>query len=1322
MHWKKTISIIVLLIVVLIAAISTFLIFYDFNQLKPTISKLVKEATGRELAIEGDIYLRFGLPPIIAVTDVSFQNAPWGSQPQLAQIKQIEIQIALLPLIRGNFVFTRVTLVEPEFILELDPSGTTNITFETDKTEKKKETALPNLIFSDVQISKGRFSYRDAGSELSLVVQVDRLDMVIPGFDKPMQLHFEGVFDELPWTLKGTIGPIRALIEPGYSLWTDLTAAVGQAKIHVAGEIQDLVNLKGMAFNVMAEGPSLAEIAKLAGVTAIPELGTFKLSTRVTDPGGRLAVENLEVQIGSEAVAAISLTGAVSDILAFQGLNLHFILQGHDVANLTQLGLPPPPMRGAFKVSGGITAPAPKVFALKDLNAVLWENEINGQVHLNLADLVPIFRANLTSQQSKLGPFNLDLEITATDNKLAMQRLDLQLGTEELVKLQLKGAIGDLIEMHKVDLIFQLQSRNLANLEQVSGRPLPLRGAFNATGKVLIPVPKNLEIPELKITVGRNHISGELNLDLRGDQPQLNMKLSLPHLDLSSVLAPEMAKQSWVKGLSRIRPIRLAAKLAGFARELAVQKLDLQAGKYDTAELRLMGSVENLPARRGITLNFNLRGKDLTKLKEISGQPYFFTPLPGQGSYAISGKIRSQTDQNYRVDDFNLQLAENKLTGRLRFNLATQPLRYEVELSAPRFNLKPFPIPKGAVYSQLNKIDNLGPLKLHSKLTLKNNHLSLQHLDLQAGTPQLAAVAVKGAIKNLTAQRGIDFNFKFYGREIAALEKITDRSLALKGAFAVSGRLTDPSLKNYKFNNLMLKLGKNNIAGGLDIKLSGKQFNLSADLSSPEFTLQPVDLPAIVTLTRVEDLGPFKLTLNLVGSEKKISMQNLNLLLGNRNLIEVLLKGSIANLQGPERLNLEFAVRGNDVANIKKLGGPNFDFKGAFNASAQFSEPSPKVYKLSSMQAVWGDNSGNGWAELDLSKKRPQLKAELTTEKLDLRPFMVPKKSLETTNSRSSKPTKKDKNKVFTSEPLQLEGLKKFDADIKLRDKQVLLPAVALNDVGVDILLKNGHLRVQPFKFKIGRGTADVKFALQSQNKPAVLETTLQIDQLEIGPMLEQLGYQRSVEGNLDIFVDLKSAGNSIAALMANLNGGIIIALSDGKAASKYNHLLENYFGSGILQLLNPFKRKREYATLNCVVNHVEIIDGLADIRLLLDTRQTSIFAAGDINLKTEALNLGLKPTPKKIGNAPVGVRFSFRELSKPFRLGGTLAKPRLVIDSSRTAFVVGKMAGALALGPIGVTAFFADVSVGKKDACAVALKAAEERQPAAKPKKRRRK
>ena len=203
--------------------------------------------------------------------------------------------------------------------------------------------------------------------------------------------------------------------------------------------------------------------------------------------------------------------------------------------------------------------------------------------------------------------------------------------------------------------------------------------------------------------------------------------------------------------------------------------------------------------------------------------------------------------------------------------------------------------------------------------------------------------------------------------------------------------------------------------------------------------------------------------------------------------------------------------------------------------------------------------------------------------------------------------------------------------------------------------------------------------------------------------MLDKLGYQRSVEGNLDANFKLDGSGDSVAALMAGLNGNIRIAMSNGRVASEYLDLLEKYLGSGILRMLNPFEEKREFTPVNCFVDKIEIKDGLADIKILLDTDRTSIFGAGDVNLKTERLDLGIKPTPKK-GAMPATISFSFKELSQPFRLGGTLANPHLAIDAGRTAFVIGKMAGALALGPIGWAAFFADVSVGKKDACAVAL------------------
>jgi uncharacterized protein involved in outer membrane biogenesis len=390
---------------------------------------------------------------------------------------------------------------------------------------------------------------------------------------------------------------------------------------------------------------------------------------------------------------------------------------------------------------------------------------------------------------------------------------------------------------------------------------------------------------------------------------------------------------------------------------------------------------------------------------------------------------------------------------------------------------------------------------------------------------------------------------------------------------------------------------------------------------------------------------------------------------------------------------------------------------------------------MPSFNATVGDNNQKGWLELDLSAQRPSLKGELSSDKLDLRPLLAEDKKESTQNTPSPKPVPSEKKRekgdiqtpytgvshanarVFSADPLPLEGLQAIDVDLKFDEKQVLLPALALDDVKLNILLKDGNLEIKPFKFSIGGGKADVQFALRTQEKPAALAANLNIDQLEIGPMLDKLGYQRSVEGNLDAALNLDGSGDSIAALMAGLNGNIRIAMIDGRAASDLLQLLEKYLGSGILRMLNPFQEKREYTPINCFVNNIEIKDGLADVKILLDTDQTSIFGVGDVNLKTEGLSLGIKPTPKK-GAMPVGISFSFRQLSQPFKLGGTLADPHLAIDPGRAAFTVGKFAGALLLGPVGWAAFFADVSVGKKDPCAFALEALKEKDRALEEKK----
>ena len=1323
-RWKKILIAGALVFMILMVALYAFLLLYDFNKFKPMIAGAVKDAIGRELTIAGDIEFKIGVRPTLTVENVRFQNASWSTTPDLAQVKRLEVQVALLPIITGKVEFAHLVLVEPNLILEFNKEGINNFLFDIPGERDDAAIPPPPLIFSDILIENGRFIYKDARSDFSFSVRIDRLTGEIPGFDEPLEFEFKGAFDDKPLDLEGTLGPIWAWIEPGYSLPANLKAAAGGATATVTGEIRDPINFEGLSFEISAGGPSVAEITGLAGVEDSPEFGAFKMTANVNGSAKSLAVEKIDVQIGNEEFVAISLTGAVKNVIDPQGINLIFSARGQDSASLTKLGIPPLPHRGAFRADAQISDPETRVYAVKDLSLAVGENEVDGDVSLNLAGETPFLTAVLTSQKFSLGKLDLDLKIIGPFEKPAIEKLDLKVGTPDIVEISLKGSVKDLLDLEGVDINYQAVAKDLANLEQIVGQPMPIRGALKASGKAIIPVHRRLKVPNLKVAVGKNNLSGTLNLDFSGDEIKLDANWSLPKLDLPSILLPELAREGWARGLGLMRPVKLGVTIAGPIPEVAIKKLDLRAGSLKSAEFHLTGSIADPAKQKGINLKFALRGDEASKLKDITGQPYFFAPVPGQGKYAISGHISDPNANVYKIENFRFKIADTDMAGRLIFNLAAEPPIYEADISTAKFNLKWFPFPKEAAYANLNKIDDLGPLKIYSKVAITDDGLSLQKLELGAGTRKLASLDVKGSIKNFAKQTGINLNFNIRGEEAANLKKITGQSIPLKGAYSLSGNLTDPARKKYKFSSLNLKLGNNEIEGFLDLDLSGKQPGLETNLTAPRFNLQPVTLPALEALSRIEDLGPLKLISKVAGVGDILTLENLDFKLGRLDLMEVVIKGVIKDLSAVKGMKLDFSASGSDITNFKKLGGPDIEYTGAFNVSAQITDPAPKHYRIPSLDVTVGDNNQKGWLELDLSAERPSLKGELSSDKLDLRPLLREEKKQTAAKTQPAKPApakpvqekrtkgeiatsqtkpKSKKAKVFSAEPLPLERLQAVDLNLKFRQKQVLLPALALDLVVLDILLNNGNLDIKPFNFSIGGGKADVQFALHSQEKPTALDTKLDIDQLEIGPMLDKLGYERNIEGNVDVDIKLTGAGNSVADIMAGLNGDARIAMGNGKAASRYLELLEKYLGSGILNMVNPFQEKREFTPINCFVNSNEITDGLADIRILLDTDRTSIIGAGNINLKTEELDLGIKPTPKK-GEMPVGVSFSFRELSQPFKLGGTLAEPSLAIDAGRSAFVLGKMAGALALGPIGIAAFFADVSVGKQDPCAIAM------------------
>ena len=116
------------------------------------------EATGRELIMKGDIKIQLGFAPGLSIENVSFQNAPWGSRPELAKIKRFETQVALLPLIKGIIEIKRFILIAPDIFIETDTSGKLNLDFQTAETPNKQKSKQPAIVFNEVRIENGRLS------------------------------------------------------------------------------------------------------------------------------------------------------------------------------------------------------------------------------------------------------------------------------------------------------------------------------------------------------------------------------------------------------------------------------------------------------------------------------------------------------------------------------------------------------------------------------------------------------------------------------------------------------------------------------------------------------------------------------------------------------------------------------------------------------------------------------------------------------------------------------------------------------------------------------------------------------------------------------------------------------------------------------------------------------------------------------------------------------------------------------------------------------------------------------------------------------------
>ncbi len=164
----KYILIAIPLLLILIIGVGAFFIYtLDLNSYKSLIVEKAQEATGRELIISGEIehklFPRLGL----SLGSTTFGNAEGFGDAPMASIESVDINVAVLPLLKGKVEASKVKLHGLKMNLHKNAQGVTNwddlMPEESAATESEKSSAASDVdvVINGIEITDAELLWQD---------------------------------------------------------------------------------------------------------------------------------------------------------------------------------------------------------------------------------------------------------------------------------------------------------------------------------------------------------------------------------------------------------------------------------------------------------------------------------------------------------------------------------------------------------------------------------------------------------------------------------------------------------------------------------------------------------------------------------------------------------------------------------------------------------------------------------------------------------------------------------------------------------------------------------------------------------------------------------------------------------------------------------------------------------------------------------------------------------------------------------------------------------------------------------------------------------
>ena len=185
-----------------------FALSFDPDRYKPQVVAAVKQATGRDLTLQGHIRLALSLQPTLTVQGVSFANPPGFSRPEMATLERLDVKLALIPLLSHRVEIDRLVLVKPDIILETNAQGQPNWQFAPQASPTAPQPAAggpqagtsTRISVADVRIDNGTLTWRDGATGRSTVLGLTSLRADAASPDANVHLTATATYNSTPFS------------------------------------------------------------------------------------------------------------------------------------------------------------------------------------------------------------------------------------------------------------------------------------------------------------------------------------------------------------------------------------------------------------------------------------------------------------------------------------------------------------------------------------------------------------------------------------------------------------------------------------------------------------------------------------------------------------------------------------------------------------------------------------------------------------------------------------------------------------------------------------------------------------------------------------------------------------------------------------------------------------------------------------------------------------------------------------------------------------------------------------------------------------------